>query len=246
MITEDGKVVFDETEQAEVDRIIGERLARVKAETKLPEDYEDLKEIAQELEGYGYQGTAAEKKAAIKAQRAEQAKQKEIEDLQEQAEQTGTSPEILAELKTLKAELSSLKDKEKEREEKKLQKQQEEETKTKQDEKVKAEIVELQEKYTEVDINVLAKDEDFIDFVANSSPNLTLVQKYEKYLKLITKAEGSAVNKIKSNIDRSTNNGKSKGIVGETHGLTARQQALAEENGLSYKEYASMMSLIKK
>lgn len=244
MITEDGKVVFEEAEQAEVDRIIKERLSRVKAE--LPEDYDDLKEIAKELEGYGYQGTVAEKKAAIKAQREAQDKQKEIDELQEQAAQTGTSPELLAELKTLKAELSVLKEKEKEREERKKQKQQEEEAGKQQQEKINAEIEELKESYKDVDINELAKDEDFLDFVANSSGTLTLTQKYEKYLKLTKKAEDTAVNKLKSNIDRSTSSGKSKGTVGETHGLTPRQQALADENGLSYKEYAQALSLIKK
>jgi hypothetical protein len=53
--------------QADIDRIVEERLAR---ERKKYGDYDDLKKVSQKLEGYGYKGTAAEQLAAI--EKAEQ------------------------------------------------------------------------------------------------------------------------------------------------------------------------------
>lgn len=244
MLDENGNVIFNETEQKEVDRIIGERLARAKSEK--PEDYDDLKEIASYLEEFGYGGSAAEKKEALRTYKEEAAKQKEIEALQQQAAETGTSPELLAELKSLKAELSDLKKDREERLKKEQAKQQEIEVKKQQEEKTNQQITELTQNYPDVNVDSLAKNEEFLEFVKDSNPNLSLTKIYERYIKFVGQAEDKAINKIQKNIDRSTSSGKAKGNVGETYGLTQRQQALAEENGISYKDYAMGLSLIKK
>ena len=64
-VDETGKVTFTEAEQAKVDEIVKDRLARVKAE--LPPDYETYKEIAETLEAFDFTGTPTEKKEALKA-----------------------------------------------------------------------------------------------------------------------------------------------------------------------------------
>src|SRR5690242_20529748 len=82
--------------QEDVERIIGERLARERA-SKV--DYDDLKEVTELVQQFGYSGTPAEIKAALKAEAEERRKAAELKDLEEEAATTGTSPELLAEIK---------------------------------------------------------------------------------------------------------------------------------------------------
>lgn len=63
-IDESGNVTFTAEEQAKVDSIVQERLARAKAEK--PADYDDLQEIAKELEAFDFTGTPAEKKLLLR------------------------------------------------------------------------------------------------------------------------------------------------------------------------------------
>lgn len=240
----DGKVTFTPEEQEVIDQMAG----RIRAEEK--RKYADHEDIVNILDDFDYAGmTAAEKKellkqnaAAYKAAKAEQQKQDELTALKEQAKNEGTSPALLAEIKTLKNELAEIKG------ERQAVKQAEEQQKQTQA-RYSKEVQEFQanEKYTGIDLSKLLKDEDFSEFYQSSNPALTISQVYDKYVKYVGGAEAAAVAKIKANSDRSTASGKQKGeAVGGTYGLTARQQTLAEENGITYKDYAESLKQIRR
>lgn len=224
--------------QAEMDKAIGERLAR--------ENVFDNREIVELLKEFGYEGTPAEIKAVLKIQAKEAKeqreladKQKELEDLQEQADQNGTSPELLAEIRGLKAEVKELK-------QEKADQKAEAERLTAAQSRIDKEIKEFMEKYPDIDHEKLSSNEKFNRFFKRSSKDLTLTEIYEDYIDLIGDAEKAAIAKVNSNKARSTSSGKGKGeLDGGTYGLTDRQQALAKENGISYKVYAERLAMIK-
>lgn len=223
--------------QADVDRIVGERLSREKGKYS---DYDDLKEVADSLKAWGYEGSPAEVKAIIKQQAEERRKAAELASLEEEAEITGTSPEMLAEMKRLQKRLDEI-----ESEKKKQQKEMED--KQKADETFDNDIKELQEAHPTVDVKKLGENKKFIEFVNDARPGLTLLQLYNKYVDLVGGAEKSAIEKMKSNDDRSTfgaRGGKAE-PSGGTHGLTDRQQKLAKDNGMSNKEYFDLLNQVR-
>lgn len=245
MVGEDGKVTFNEQEQAEVDKIIGERLSR--------EGVQDAKDVLETLKTFGYEGTPAEVKATLKVQaeqykqqKAEQDKQAEIDSLKEKAQQTGTSPEILAEIKSLKDELADIKAERqaKKAEEEKIQKAAE--AKKTADESAAKSFNEAVEAYGAETLEKLSKDEDFLDYIAGkvNTPVKTLV---ERFMKLKGKALDEAYAKAASKASRSTGSAAGNGGgEGGTYGLTDHQQRLAKDNGMTLKEYAEALSLVKK
>jgi hypothetical protein len=212
-IDESGNVTFTAEEQAKVDSIVQERLARAKAEK--PADYDDLQEIAKELEAFDFTGTPAEKKAAIKAARAELTAQKELEELQKQAKTEGTSPELLKEIKELKKEIGELKG------ERQAQKQAEESRKQA-DEKVNEQIAAMQEKHSDVDLKALLEDQKFVKFAKGK--NLPLVELYEDFVEFVGETEAATIAKVKSKEERSTGSGKNSGSPGGNYGLTDNQK----------------------
>jgi DNA repair exonuclease SbcCD ATPase subunit len=233
----DGKVVFDETEQAEVDRIIGERLARAKAEK--PADYDDLKEIESEIGEFFEGATPAEKKEAIRAYKAEVKAQKELEELEKQAKATGKDPDLLKAIQTLEKKIESLEGERNASKQAVEQKQQQEENWTKQ-------VNEFKEANEDIDLEKLNKDEDFIEYASGRSGTLkTLYEGYVKFTsKLREKTADEITAKFKAKELGSTGSGKGgKGDAGE-YGLTDRQKTLAKANGMSYKDYAGLMKYV--
>lgn len=235
-IDENGKVVFDEQEQKEVDRIVQERLARQKPEK--PADYEDLKEIEKELEDFGYSGTPAEKKAAIRAYKAELKKQAELDELEAQAKESGKDPELMKEIKALKDEIKELKG------ERQAQKQAERQRAAADAEWVK-QLQEFEEAYPDVDMDKLNNNERFLKFIRGKS--LPLKEVYEDFIELIGDTAAETMAKAKSKEARSTSNGKSaKNSDGNTYGLTEAQKREVDEwnkrypkMAMSYREYAN-------
>jgi alanyl-tRNA synthetase len=226
--------------QDEVNAIIAERLNR--------EGIHDQKEIVELLKDFGYDGTPAEIKVVLreqakeyKAQQEQVSKRAELEELQEQARQNGTSPELLAEIKALKAEIANLKEKDE------AAKRKHEEISAA-EQRFNAEVNAFVEKYPDIDHDKLAKNEKFVKFYHRSDKSLTLTEVYEDFVDLISEAEKIAIEKVKSNIDRTTSSGKNRGpgADGGTYGLSARQMELADESGIPYKKYAAHMALIKK
>jgi hypothetical protein len=67
---------------------------------------------------------------------------------------------------------------------------------------------------------------------------MPLTEMYEEYLDFLGDSEKEFTAKIQSNIDRSTSSGKQKGdALGGTYGLSADEQELAKENGMTLKEF---------
>jgi hypothetical protein len=230
---ETGKVTFNEQEQAEIDRIVGERLSREK--TKYT-DYDDLAEIAKELEDFNYTGTPAEKKAAIKAYKEEIRKAAELEELEKQAKATGSDPDLLKEIKSLRDEITELKG---EREANKKA----EETKQQSEEAWKNQLKEFNEKYSDVDLDKLNSNEKFLKFCKGKTGTLTDI--YEDFLDFIGDAEKEFVEKVKANSERSTSSGRGAGADGGSHGLSDDEKTFVDDHNkrypkmkMTYKEYA--------
>lgn len=235
-IDENGVVTFTPEEQAAVDKIVGERLGREKGKYA---DYEDLKELVPLIQEFGYQGTPAEIKAELRAEAEGRRKQAELEALKEEAKETGSSPELLAEIRALKAEMAEIKAD-------KTASKQESEAKAKAEADWNKQVADFEEQHPDVDLPKLAANKDFMEYLEGASPALSISQNYERFVKFYGKASADAVAKLKSNIDRSTSSGRSKSDAGgSTHGLTDRQQQLAAENGLSNKEYAEYLKEIQ-
>jgi len=232
-IREDGTVVFEGAEQLELDRIVGERLSREKAKYS---DYDDLKGLDEELKAFGYEGTAKERREAIKAQREAIATQAELEELQEQAKEEGTSPQLLAEIKELKKELAEIKSE-------RLAKKTESENKTKADEAWNKQVTEFQEEYADVDLDKLAENPKFKKFIKGKA--LPLKELYADFTDFIGETEVEAIVKMKAKEDRSTGSGKGSGNEGGNYGLTPGQQALCKKNGMAYKEYSEILKNIQ-
>jgi hypothetical protein len=158
--------------QAEIDRIVEERLAR---ERKKYSDYEDVKGVLDELKAFGYEGDAKQVKEAVKAQREQYQKQQELEQLKQQAEQDGTSPELLREIKELKKEIAELKGEREAIKEAELKKKQADEAWKKEVEQTETELG--------VDLNKLAEDKGFMEF-AQDFKGAQLKSIVKQYLKI--------------------------------------------------------------
>jgi alanyl-tRNA synthetase len=218
--------------QADVDRIIEERLGR--------EGIRDMKDIVTTLQDMGYQGTPAEIKAEVKRQAEEYKAQRALDEAKKEAERTGTSPELMAQIKELKDELAELK------KERQANKQATEAQKAAQ-ERYAQEVRELRERYPDIDTVKLAENPRFKKFLDNSHPKLTILQVYEDFKELVGETEAAAIAKITANTARTTASGKGGGeATGGTYGLNAKQQEIAKEAGMSFKKYAEYLEHIRK
>lgn len=243
MIKEDGTVVFEGAEQDELNRIIGERVARVKSEK--PTDYDDLIEIAKDLGEFGFSGTPAEIKAAIKTQKEQIKQQAELDRLQTQADEDGISPSLAKKIKDLEDKLEQKgKDLEEIKNERSA-KQKEIDDKKKADEEWDKEVKEFTEKHSDIDLDGLSKNSKFIKFAQKRVGTLT--EKYDDFVELIGETEAEAIIKVKSKEERSTSSGNG-GSGGEAK-LTKDQKTLVdewnEENPrykMTYEEYAKKIN----
>lgn len=237
MIDEQGNVTFNEQEQALVDKVVQERLAREQGKY---EGHEDYKAIVEELQGFGYTGTPSEIRAVIKAQREENQRQAELAALQEQARTQGTSPELLAEMKELKKELSELKG------ERQAQKQAAEQQQ-KVNESWNAQVKEMNEAYPDVDLEALPNDPKFARFVKGKA-GIPLKELYEDFVEFVGETQAETIAKVKSKETRSTASGKGASPAGGNHGLTQDQMATVDEWNkknpkmkMTYKQFADRL-----
>jgi len=234
-IDETGKVTFTPVEQAEVDRIVGERLGR---ERQKYEGLDDLRDLPDILKEFGYSGTPAEIKQAVKADAERQKKQVELEQLQAEARRDGTTPELLAEIKEIKGKIAQYEQKEKET-------LQQFEARRQADQAWNQQVEAFVVKHPTVDLEKLSENQKFLRFVRGK--DLPLIDLYEDFVEIVGGAEAEAIAKLQSNVDRSTASGRQKGgAEGGTYGLTPRQQQLAKDGGMTMKEYADFLSHIKK
>lgn len=240
MAVVDGKVVFDETEQKEVDRIIQERLSRVKAEK--PADYDDLQELAKAIEDFEYKGTPKEKAAALKEFKAQQKEKQRLAEIEEQAEKEGTSPELLKRIADAEKKAQEAKDELAEIKKSDSDKKAASEASKIQEANYQLARAELLEKH-EVDADDLEKNPRFMKFVKGKS-GINLVEEYEDFLEFIGETEKEAIIKVKSKEERSTSGGQG-GNQGGGHGLSQDEKDLVDDHNarypkqkMTYKEFA--------
>ena len=221
---ENGNVTFDTEEQAKVDEIIRERISRVKPVD--PVDYADLKEIATQLEEHGYFGTPAEKRAALKAHNEDIAAQAEVERLQEESKNTGTSPALLREIAEAKKAAKLANDRLEAIEAKETEKSNKKEQEKNQQEVYQVARKELLAKH-EIDADDLGKNEKFMKFVRGKVIT-NLCEEYENFTELIGDVGIEAMKKNAQKEMRSTSAGKGSGI-GSNSGLTTSQKSALED-----------------
>ena len=236
----EGKVIFDAEEQAELDRIIGERVARAKAEK--PADYDDLKRLEKSVEKFEYKGTAKEKADALEAYLENKKQEQELADLEEQAKTQGTSPELLKEIREAKKDAKEAKDKLAAIEAKETEAIQSSQKAKLQEENYQAQRKLLLEKH-EVDADNLEKNAKFMKFMKGKS-NINLIEEYEDFVDFIGETETEAIKKVMSKEARSTSGGKGENSGGN-HGLTKDQMETVNDWNkknprmqMSYREFA--------
>ena len=203
--------------QAELDKIVAERLARAKK----PDDYDDLKELLGELEEYGYPQSPKEAKEMIRAAKEQAKAERELAELEEQARVEGTSPELLKEIKELKGQVKELSE---EKEAIKAAKQAELD-RIKAEEEADAawqtQVDEITEAHPDIDLETLNENTKFIKFIKGKS-GMTLKELYEDFIEFIGETESAAIKKAMSKAERSTGNGK--GNSGKASILTDEQK----------------------
>jgi hypothetical protein len=230
---ENGKVIFDAEEQAEVDRVIQERVARVK--TEKPADYDDLAGIAEAAKRYGFSGTPAQIRHQMEAQAQQEADEKELEELEALAQDQGISPALQKQINALQKKLDGI-------EAERQAAADAREAKTQQENAIQQQFDEFKQKYPDVDLNELDKDDRFIRFARKH--NGTLSEKYEEYMEIVGDVESSTAARRQSKQDRTTTGGARTG--GANYGLTDNQIRLAKESGMSLKDYADKLATIKR
>jgi hypothetical protein len=170
--------------QKDVDRIVQERLARHK-----PEDYDDLKEIADILEDFDFPGTPAEKKARLQEARearktaasadsyGEAVKAYDGADdlppdtvIRSIAKKWGKDPKVVE--RALQRQVESLED---------------DDRKQAASKNWAAQVREFEAKNADVDLEKLAKNEKFLKFVKGKQ--LPLVQLYEDFVDFVGETE---------------------------------------------------------
>ncbi|OCZ54316.1 hypothetical protein [Dehalobacter sp. TeCB1] len=239
MIDETGKVTFNEQEQAELDRIIEDRLGRERSKYT---DHDEIKGVVEELQAFGYQGTAKEIREAIKTQREEIARQQELEELEQKAKAMGdnTSPQLLQKIEKLENELSQLKG------ERQAQKQADDQRRQA-DEAWNKQVKEMTEAYPDIDLDELAEDPKFKRFAKGKG--IPLKEVYEDFVEFIGEAEADTIAKVKSKQERSTGSGKGAVPPGKNHGLNKEQMDLVDEWNrknprmkMSYQQFADKLN----
>lgn len=222
--------------QADVDKIIGERLARERSRYS---DYDDVKAVLAELNAYGYEGDARTVREIIRQQREAYQAQLEAEEAKKQAEEMGVNEALVAEIKRLQHEVNELSGERKAQKQAELQQAQIQQ-------QYNSMVSEFNEKYPDISVDELKKDEEFMDFVEGMT--IPLVKAYDKFLKFKGEAAKETMMKVKSKELRSTSSGKGASSDQGTYGLSTEQKKTVDQWNqryphmpMSYKEYSQRL-----
>jgi len=218
--------------QTELDKIVTDRVKRVKSEK--PEDYEDLQAIVADLDGFGFAGTVAEKRVAIKAARAKNKADKDLKDLEEEAERTGHSPEILKELREAKKDAKEANEKLKDVTDEKLIKNKEQAKQKEIDDEWDRQFGIFVKDYPDIDTKVLTRDKKFIKYASKHKGELSEI--FEDYKEFMEDASQSITEKFKKSESRSTGSGKNNPASGSVKLSTDQEKTMNEWN----KRYPKM------
>jgi hypothetical protein len=230
-IDEKGNPVFTAEEQPVIDRMMQERVARV----KIPSDYEELQAVNKMLDEIGIKGTPAEKAAILKQNKEAANNARAAREAAEKAEKNGTTPEHELEIKRLSDEQEKIMSELRDRKNKETEQQ-------RASENAKKMVADFEEKYPDVDWKVLTEDPKFKKFAKSRQDSL--VEAYTDYLEFVSEAETVGFLKAQDKRNRSTGGGDSN--KGNNFGLTPRQLDLAKEFGMSAEKYAANLKKIKK
>jgi len=212
--------------QTELNEIVEKRLARAKAEK--PDDYDDLLAIASVMEEYGFTGTAAEKRAALKAVNEKNRTERELQEINEEAEKTGHSPEIIKELKDAKKKNKEAQKKLDGYTKIETEKQKVIEAQEEADANWERQFKEFVESHEDIDIDELVKDAKFVKYAKKHTGELTEI--YDDYLELMESNSQSIADKFKKSESRSTGGGKNIPSSGNIKLSTETQKTMDDWN----------------
>jgi len=225
MKDETGKVVFDADEQEKVDEIVKERLSRHK-----PDDYDDLKEVYEDIGEFFVGETIAEKKANIKALKEAQKQQTE-ENLEQEVEEYVDEEEDIPDDKVL-VSLARKFGTTTEKVERLFKNQLEEASKEETDKLLKEDWekqqVDFKESYPDTDVPQLKADKDFMKF-ANKRVG-TLKEIYEDYSDYTAEHDQKTADEIRAKYKSKDllSTGTGKGTAGDNSGLTEQEKETLE------------------
>jgi hypothetical protein len=211
--------------QSEVDRIVQERLSR---ERKKHEPFSQFVERQAKKHGLDPEAYLREVE-----------RQEALASVKDEADTKGVDPETLLELKRTKERLAELERKEAD------ERAREAATKTQQAEFAK-QVADFNATYPSVDVAKLAENADFMEFVKDLNPNLTLIKMYERYVRFNEAEKLAKKATTDANASRSTSSGRDTNSGGVDYGLTANQKQLAKENGMTEAEYAELHKQYKR
>lgn len=179
-IDENGKVSFTAEEQAKVDEIVKERLARHK-----PEDYEDLKEISSLLEDFEIKGTPAEKKEALKAQKEANKAAMEAESYKEATQAYASVDELPSDavIKALAKKWGKSADAVEKALLRQIESTEQSDAKAKEQSEWAKQVKAFEDKFSDIDLEKLSQDKKFLKFVKGKK--LPLTELYEDYVDFI-------------------------------------------------------------
>jgi hypothetical protein len=185
------------------------------------------------LRKFGYEGTPEEIRKQVAKDVELDEREKELADLQDEADRTGANPDLLKRIKDLEKTIKTLSKKTEESEEEKAQTAESRQ-------QAQQEIADLRKafpKMTDTEYKALDSNKAFLDMI-RSSPTLPLVEVYRNYRAVVKDAQKLVNERRDSKRDRVTGGGSD---GGGTYGLTPRQQRLAREADMSNKQYAAAL-----
>ena len=226
MKDETGKVVFDADEQEKVDEIVKERLSRHK-----PDDYDDLKEVYDDIGEFFEGETIAEKKANIKAlkeaqkQQTEENLEQEVEEYEIEDEEDIPDDKVLV---SLARRFGTTTEKVERLFKSQLEEASKEETNKLLKEDWEKQQADFNEKHTDTDVSKLQQDEDFIDYTRSRVGTLTEI--YEDYVKFTSKLEKKTADEIRAKYKSKDllSTGTGKGTAGDSSGLEEQERETLE------------------
>ena len=212
--------------QSEVDRIVKERLAREKS--KHEQEVGKFVPYQKFVEAQAKKHGMSPQEYLTAVEEAER-----LESVADEAEKAGMQPEAYLEYQDAKEKAKAYE-----------AKQQQEQAEAKSREEWERQVSEFKEKHPNVDLYKLGGNADFLEFIEELSPKLSLADKYDRYMKYRAAEKAAKEAEEKSRAERGTSSGR--GVSeGEDYGLSDTQKRLAKENGMSYKEYAEIYNMGK-
>lgn len=162
--------------------------------------------------------------------------QTELEKLKEQSEVEGIPAEYLLKLKKAQEKADRLDAMENDKANKsKLE--------LEADAEYKRQVVELEGKHEEINVDVLITDKTFLKFLETTNSKTTLLQAYELFGELIGNDKKVAMDNKMSKQNRSIVAGRASGSAGnKTYGLNESQIELAGNAGMTLKEFSESLA----